>query len=374
MSVITSPEQFVARLGYAELLLFSDDFFDDPEFTGMTPKNIIRAKGYDLMPRFEADMDEDIIIGLPERVLFGVKPVRLDGKILIDFAGTPYGRLEYPTAMLFDKLRQAWVGYRDNGDIMSPRDDLKGVNCPLFALGSATHGSFIQCLVDSFNISITNSDEPIEAEFGIKSINYDPTDDDTIQSWQSLIYDITEEKYRLHARRLIMGKDCTITTGDSAVVGTFGMPASSNSIFAGGPNKPDSTISNVVSFSLSIENHMEPVYTMRSHEEDDQVARFQENIFPDSYGMSAPRIVTGSLEWFGNVQPLTSLERITGPTSVQNEDSLIIDMRHFRIELKEPVWSLSEKRIGLDLVKRTAKFTIASDGDIIVPGYTTNYS
>jgi len=374
MSVITSPEQFVARLGYAELLLFSDDFFDDPEFTSMTPKNIIRAKEYDLMPRFESDMDEDIIIGLPERVLFGVKPVRLDGKILIDFAATPYGRLEYPTAMLFDKLRQAWVGYRDNGDIMSPRNDLKGTTCPLFALGSATHGSFIQCLVDSFNISITNSDEPIEAEFGIKSINYDPTDDDTIQAWQSLIYDITEEKYRLHARRLIMGKDCTITAGDSVVVGTFGMPDSSNSIFAGGPNKPDSTITNVVSFSLSIENHMEPVYTMRSHEEDDQVARFQENIFPDSYGMSAPRTVTGSLEWFGNVQPLTFLERITGPTSVQNKDSLIIDMRHFRIELKEPVWSLSEKRIGLDLVKRTAKFTIASDGDIIVPGYTTNYS
>lgn len=375
--MITSPEQFVARLGYAELLLFSDDYFDDPGFTDMTPKHIIRAKEYDLMPRFETNMEEDIIAGLPERVLFGVKPVTIDGKIRVDLAAYQYGRIEYPIAMMFDKLRQAWVGYRSNGTIMSPRNNLKGLTNPLFALGSATHGSFIQCLVDSWGINITNSDEPIEMEFGIKSINYDPTDDDTIQAWQDIIYDdasTLEEKYRLYGRRLVMGKDCTISTGDNVVVGKFGMPDSSNSIFAGGPNKPGEDIVNVVSFSLSIENHLEPVYTMHSQEETDQVARFQENIFPDGYGMSSPRTITGSLEWFGNVQPRTFLERITGPTSAQNGYSLIIDTRLFKLELKEPVWSLSEKKIGLDLVKRTAKFSIASDGDIIVPGYTTNYS
>jgi len=373
--MITSSEQFVARLGYAELLLFSDDYFDNPDFLNMTPKNIIRAKEYDLMPKFEADMNEDIIIGLPERVLFGVKPVSLEGKISLDLAATIYGRIEFPIAMMFDKLRQAWVGWRETGIIMSPRNDIKGDTSPLFALGSATHGAFIQCLVDSLNINISKADDPIDMEFGIKSIGYDPSDEDTIQAWQDMIYNLsTGQRYLTDARRMILGKDCTITTGDSVVVGNFGMPSSSTSIFAGGPNKPDDTITNVVSFTLSIENHLEATYTCHSHQETDAVARFQENIFPDSYAMSSPRTITGTLEWFGNVQPLTFLEKITGPTSAQNQYSLIIDTKLFKIELKEPVWSLSEKRIGLDLIKRTAKFTIASDGDIIVPGYSTNYS
>ncbi len=186
MSYIT-PEQFVAELGYSEILIYSDEFSDSPDFSSSTAKHIIRAKEYDLMPKQEANVDLDVIAGIPDRNVFFADKVGIEGTIKMDLAGNIYGGLEYPTARMFDHMRQAYAGIKDDGDLISPREDLLAEH-PWFSLGSAYHGTFIRCLVNNFNLNINEGDQPVELEFGVVGTSFDPTSAFTYQGMQSLLW------------------------------------------------------------------------------------------------------------------------------------------------------------------------------------------
>jgi hypothetical protein len=368
MSYIT-PEQFVARLGYSELLLYSDSIDDSPSFASSTSNHIVRAKEYTLFPKQPAHVDVDVVAGIPDRNIFYSDKVSIDGNIKVDMASNIYNALEYTIARLFDHMRQTYAGIKDDGTLISPREDLLAEH-PMFTLGSAYHGTFSQCLVNSFDINITNADDPVELDFGVVATKYNPANAFTYQGLQSVA---STPSFLSHSRRLVYGRDCVITSGTNGVIGHFGVADAKNSVFSSGPNKPAGDITYISAFNLKIENNLEPQYTMHSHEISDHRARFAANVFPHSYAQTSARKVTGSLEWFGNISPTTFLERLMGPASVQNRKDLIINCKCFKIELKEPVWHLSEKPVGLDMIKRTAEFSVASDGALVVPYYSTDY-
>jgi hypothetical protein len=219
------------------------------------------------------------------------------------------------------------------------------------------------------DLSISGGGDPVQLDFKIVSTNYSP---ESVFSIQNLNNIISSPEFMYNTRILTYGKNCSVTNGDSQVVGHFGLPDASNSTFASGINKPGSPTL-LTNFSISIENNLKPVYTTKSNEYEDYRKRFSENIYPSGYFMSSARRVTGSLEWFGNVDGQTFIEKITGPASIQNKESLYINCGSFIIEIKEPVWSVSEKQVNLDKVKRVARFSGATDGDLIVQCYSASY-
>lgn len=363
-----TPEQFVARLGYSELLLYSSDYSDIPDFTYSSSKNLIRAKDYSLFPRFEANSDENVIAGIPDRNLFIANSVKLEGDIKMSLAGYIHGQLEYPQAMFFEHMRTAWAGIKDNGDLISPLDE-KLSSHPWFSLGSVYHGIFKQCMVNKFELAISGGAEPVDMNFGIVATNYSPESAFTIAGLESLTY---SPEFLSHSRRVVYGRDCIITSGATDVIGHFGLPDANNSTFSKGLNKPGmSTL--LTNFSISIENNLEPVYTSRSHEYLDHRKRFAENIFPSSYVMSSARRVSGQIEWYGNIDKYTFMEKLIGPGSIQNNESLIINCGPIGIEIKNLVWSLSEKPVGQDKVKRVARFMATTDSELVIPYYTADY-
>ena len=93
-------------------------------------------------------VDTDLINGMPDKNMFSVSPVKLEGDISVDLGVTVYGSLEYPTARMFEHMRTAWSGICTNGSLVSPRNEWLSGH-PWFSLGSTTHGTFVQCLVDN---------------------------------------------------------------------------------------------------------------------------------------------------------------------------------------------------------------------------------
>ena len=362
-----TPEQFVARLGSAELLLYSADFADTPNFANSTIKNVIRASEYSLAPKFDANSEENIIAGIPDRNMFTVDKVKLEGDIKFPLSAYISGQLDYTTSMLFEHLRCGWSGYDSLGNLISPLTSrLSGHPC--FSLGSAYHGIFNQCLVNKFELSVSNGRE-VELTFGIVATGYSPQSAFTIQGLESIS---TLPDFLGTTKRFIYAWDCMLIRGAGDVIGNFAMQDASDSTFSSGMNKPAMpTLLN--NFSISFENNLEPVYTMHS-QSDDPVTRFSENVFPASYVMSAPRRITGQIEWFGNVDGKTFIEKLTGPGSIQGNETLKLNLGPFDIEIKYPVWSLSEKTVGMDKVKRIARFSAVTDSDLIIPYYDSQYN
>jgi len=364
-----TPEQFVARLGYAELLLYSTDYSDDPDFTNVDIKNLIRAKDYNLFPKFESNTEEDLIAGIPDRNIFLTDKVKIDGQINIQLSTYNHNQLEYFIGCLYEHMRTAWAGVKSDGTLVSPLDDRLSSH-PWFSLGSAYHGIFRQCMVDKFEISISKGNQPIDLSFGIVATDYDPASAFTMRGLESLT---NSPEFLAKHRRVIYGRDCQILSGTTGVIGHFGLNDASNSVFAEGSAKPG-TSTYITNFSISFENNLEPVYTMKSTNFNDYRSRFNENVFPSSYVPKSPRRVSGQIEWYGNVDAYTFYEKLTGPASIQNRESLIVDCGPLKIEIKNPVWSLSEKPVGIDEIKRVARFSAATDSELTIPYYESNYS
>jgi hypothetical protein len=358
------PEGWLAKPGYDELLLYYDDFSDNPVFSGIDAKNLIRAKTWSLMPQFDAHVDTDLINGMPDKNMFSVSPVKLEGDISVDLGVTVYGSLEYPTARMFEHMRTAWSGICTNGSLVSPRNEWLSGH-PWFSLGSTTHGTFVQCLVDKFSLSLS-SGKPAEITWGVVATRYLPQNAFAYQNMDQLMLFPQQEQ----ERRLIYDRDFTIESKAGGVVGHFGLQDASNSIFATGPNKPKMEDDTIINFSIEFNNKLEPQYTLHSTELLDHRKRFEENIFPDCYGPVGQREITGNIEWFGNSNPLTFIEKLMGPGAIQKAGELEINCKFFKLKLKELIWSLSRKEFNLtDKMTRKASFSVASDGWLAIPFY-----
>jgi hypothetical protein len=382
MAYIT-PEQFIANCGYSDILLYSERIDEEEDlvdiFDGAKFQDIIRAKENTLVPKQKAHSDIEVINSVPDKTIFFTDKVQIDGNIKIDLAATMENALEYPVARMFDHMRNSWIGLRIDENAspptivpISPREDFISA-LPVFSLASYNNGAFIQCMIDKFELNVSKADQPIELNFGMCSSYFDISQ---FQDIKNVIYrDILTndpENTIYHTRRIVYGKNCSIRSTNTGVSGNFGLPDAKRSIFAKGPNKP-ADFSHIVNFTFSIENKLEPIYTMKSHEIEDPRKRFEENTFPHSYASNALRQVTGTIEWLGNADPLTFIERIVGPGTVQNRKTIIIDCECFQIEILNPVWSLSEKKIDMGNVTRIARFTATTDGTLLIPQYATNY-
>jgi hypothetical protein len=86
----------------------------------------------------------------------------------------------------------------------------------------------------------------------------------------------------------------------------------------------------IISFSIEFSNKLEPQYTLHSEELADYRSRFEENIFPDCYGPTGQREITGTIEWFGNSNPLTFIEKLMGPGAIQKSGELSINCKFFK--------------------------------------------
>jgi len=363
-----SPENFVKDLGYDEILLYSSDITDTPDFTSSEVKHIVRVNDYNLMPKWDAGVETDVIAGQPDRPLFETGLVTIDGTLAMDLGATIYHTIEYPIAKFFEHLRNAFAGIRDVGTTVSPRDDLISDH-PWFSLGSSYHGTFLRCLVNKFSFNMSGADDPIGLEWGIQATGYLPANAFTYQGLRSVSVD---PKFK-RTRRIVYGRDLSLETDTNTVVGHFGMPDAGTSPFSTGPNKP--AISDYITeFSFDVDNRLQPRHTAHSHELTDHRARFIENMFPHAYTADGQRVISGSLSWWGNSTPLTFVQKITGPGSVQNQESIIINAKCFKIEIFDPVWSFSESAHRLGDMSRTGKFAAASDGVLILPQFDADYS
>ena len=297
-----------------------------------------------------------------------VSPIKLEGDISVDLAATIYGSLEYPTAQMFEHMRSAWLGICSNGSLISPRDEWLSGH-PWFSLGSTTHGTFVQCLINKLNISLS-SGKPADLSWGVVATKYLPKNVFIYQNMNTLMLFPQQEQ----ERRLIYDRDFIIESKSGNVVGHFGLPDASNSLFSSGVNKPMMADDTITNFSIEFNNKLEAQYTLHSEELLNHRARFEENIFPDCYGLTGQREITGTIEWFGNSNPLTFIEKLMGPGAIQQAGELSINCKFFKLDLKELVWSLSRKDFNLtDKMTRKVNFSVASDGWLIIPHYDAGF-
>lgn len=362
-----SPENFVRDLGLSEILLYSEDTSDSPDFSSSDIHNIIRVTNYNLMPKQKTEAIPTIH-GLPDKSLFETKMVEIDGSIELEFGTTIYNTLEYPIGRLFEHLRNSFSGLTNSGSIISPRDDLISLT-PWFSLGSTYHGSFIQCLVNSLSINMSSAEDPIKLSLGIVSTQYNAQSAFTYQGLRT-ITSLPEFK---RGRQVLHGHDLYIETDETGVTGHFGMPDASNSPFAKGPNKPSSP-DYITKFSIEINNNLKPLYTAHSHELIDYRERYAENMFPHAYGYDGQRSISGSISWWGNSTPLTFCQKITGPSSVQGKKSIIVNVGAMKFEITDPIWNLPDAPHQLSIMERTANFSAVSDGLIIIPQYDADFA
>jgi|GEM_PF-5813269 len=363
---ISALEQYMAQHGYIEVLLYNSAITDAPDFSASTSNHIIRARDFTITPRYSINGGQDTIFGQIDHNIFLVDNGEIKGEIGFDLATTFDGAIEHPNAMMYQNLRNAWIGVKDNGNIISPKEEYAGGH-PWFSLGSTYHGAFSRCLVDKMTIEATQSDQPIKIKYDIVSLRMAPT---IITQIKQLRSSILASDVLGRYRQIVYGRNCLIVPREDTVYGDFGMPDAKSSIFSQGINSPGD-IDTVASVRFEISNNLKPVYTMQSRQILDRRKRFEENLFPSGYGMDAQRTIKGTIDWYGSANPVTFIERILGPGSVQNRKGFDISTGVFKISVKNPVWDVSEKSVQPEekLIRR-ASFTSMSDGEPIVPHYT----
>ena len=237
---------------------------------------------------------------------------------------------------------------------------------PFFALGSTYHGIFNGCLVDSVTFSASQGTDPIKVSFNIVALQIKQESAFDIKALQS---QIIQPSQMMAVRRIWYGRNFQMIPTSKTVSGNFGMPDANSSIFATGVNMPGN-IDKINKIEISIQNGLEAIHTTKSHNIANHRARLEENLFPAGYTMRGNRTISGTIEWFGSANPITFMERILGPGSVQNRSSFDINMGAMTISVNNPTWDLSEKSIEPhEHPVRRANFTALSDGGLIVPQY-----
>ena len=91
--------------------------------------------------------------------------------------------------------------------------------------------------------------------------------------------------------------------------------------------------------TLTLDNQLEPVYTLHSIHPD-KFVRFRENLKPYAL-ISNGRKIEGVIKYISPISPYTLAEKLAGPSSINN-GGIEVDFGVFKIIFDEVVWSGSK--------------------------------
>lgn len=226
---------------------------------------------------------------------------------------------------------------------------------PTFNLVSLFQGLLSGCLVDKITINIKPGQD-IETNIDLKFLNVNRKYQiDVNNNFDTLASNVA--KYKVY--RSLQGSEVRINN-TSYTAGGFGLTTNAfGHPFFQGFQGIGTTSFLVQEFTLTLENQLEPVYTLHSIHPDKYV-RFRENLKP--YGLvSNGRKIEGTIKYISPISPYALAEKLTGPSSINN-GGIEVDFGVFKITFDEVVWSGSKASSQLsDSQTKEIKFSVVTE-------------
>lgn len=375
--------------GNSAIILYNPSADDHPSLSiaDAIANNLFYCNDFNLFPEYEANIDNDFINGFPDRNIFVVKPIVIQGEINQKMLARMDDSPDYVLARLYEHTRHAWAGYQ-----YTEENDGSGVQgipgsqfIPQFAILSDIHGVYSRCLVNSIEFS-AKVNEQVDVNYGIVAQKIWTEDVPIIRSYMSNIASSIDANT---AMRQVFSDSCGLIVDNSTygtpVAGAFDIPSGGSNQLFKGYNTPDTfKPQEITEMSFKIENFLKPNYAMQSEirwgddrEERDISAysRVRENLWPRNFYQEKQRLISGSITWITDTQPIHIIQRIAGGQSNQilyNSEVLgegiLLVFGPMRIYIQNPIWSFGKPELLPDkLFKITTKFYGASDGELLSP-------
>lgn len=226
---------------------------------------------------------------------------------------------------------------------------------PSFSLMSLREGMLAPCVVNKITIQATDvkTSVDINAEFAFIH-TFRQAQVDLREVRQTLLTQLT----RKPIGRLIFGSEITISS-TAASGGTFGLGEPlDNELFAGyqGTSIFPITITGV---SLIVDNQLQDAHTLHS-KLTDKSKRHDENNRPLTL-YSEGRKITGTITYKSPLESWAVLERLAGPSSVNN-GGLVINFGSFKVTLNQLAWRPSKGDGKADAeVERTLEWSMLAE-------------
>jgi hypothetical protein len=226
---------------------------------------------------------------------------------------------------------------------------------PAFNLVSLYQGLLSGCLVDKISIS-AKPGQDIEANVDLKFLNVNRQYQiDINNNFDTLASNVA--KYKVY--RGLQGSEVRINN-TSYTAGGFGLTTNAfGHPFFQGFQGIGTTSFLVQEFTLTLENQIEPIYTLHSINPD-KFVRFRENLKPYAL-ISNGRKIEGTIKYISPISPYTLAEKLAGPSSINN-GGIEIDFGVFKITFDEVVWSGSKVSSPLsDSQTKEIKFSVVTE-------------
>jgi hypothetical protein len=226
---------------------------------------------------------------------------------------------------------------------------------PTFNLVSLFQGLLSGCLVDKITINVKPGQD-IETNIDLKFLNVNRQYQiDVNNNFDSLASNVS--KYKVY--RSLQGSEVRINN-TSYTEGGFGLTTNAfGHPFFQGFQGIGTTSFLVQEFTLTLENQLEPVYSLHSINPDKYV-RFRENLKPYAL-VSNGRKVEGTIKYISPISPYALAEKLTGPSSINN-GGIEVDFGVFKITFDEVVWSGSKASSPLsDSQTKEIKFSVVTE-------------
>jgi hypothetical protein len=226
---------------------------------------------------------------------------------------------------------------------------------PAFNLVSLFQGLLSGCLVDKISINVKPGQE-IEANVDLKFLNINRQYQiDVSNNFDTLASNVS--KYKV--LRSLQGSEVRINN-TSFTAGGFGLTTNAfGNPFFQGFQGIGTTSFLVQEFTLTLENQLEPVYSLHSIHPD-KFVRFRENLKPYAL-VSNGRKIEGTIKYISPISPYALAEKLAGPSSINN-GGIEIDFGVFKITFDEVVWSGSKASSPLsDSQTKEIKFSVVTE-------------
>jgi hypothetical protein len=226
---------------------------------------------------------------------------------------------------------------------------------PTFNLVSLFQGLLSGCLVDKITIS-AKPGQDIEANIDVKFLNINRQYQiDVNNNFNTLASNVA--KYKVY--RGLQGSEVRINN-TSFTAGGFGLTTNAfGHPFFQGFQGIGTTSFLVQEFTLTLENQLEPVYSLHSIHPD-KFVRFRENLKPYAL-VSNGRKIEGTIKYISPISPYALAEKLAGPSSINN-GGIEIDFGVFKITFDEVVWSGSKASSPLsDSQTKEIKFSVVTE-------------
>ena len=226
---------------------------------------------------------------------------------------------------------------------------------PTFNLVSLFQGLLSGCMVDKISIS-AKPGQDIEANIDLKFLNVNRQYQiDVNNNFDTLASNVA--KYKVY--RGLQGSEVRINN-TSFTAGGFGLTTNAyGHPFFQGFQGIGTTSFLVQEFTLTLENQLEPIYTLHSINPDRYV-RFRENLKPYAL-VSNGRKIEGTIKYLSPISPYTLAEKLAGPSSINN-GGIEVDFGVFKITFDEVVWSGSKADSPIsDSQTKEIKFSVVTE-------------